>query len=164
MFAPAARTHYSPPMRISELLPMLQMAIGPVILISGVGLLLLSMTNRYARVIDRARQLADALRGSPEERSRQLSEQLRILSRRARIVRFSITLATVSVLLAALLIIVLFLTALLHLEVALLVVFLFTSCMASLIASLTAFILDFNISLAALDLEIASGGQPPLPS
>jgi len=143
---------------------MLQMAIGPVILISGVGLLLLSMTNRYARVIDRARQLADALRGSPEERSRQLSEQLRILSRRARIVRFSITLATVSVLLAALLIIVLFLTALLHLEVALLVVVLFTSCKASLIASLTAFILDFNISLAALDLEIASGGQPPLPS
>ena len=86
-------------MRISELLPILQMAIGPVILISGVGLLLLSMTNRYARVIDRARQLADALRDFPKAHNRQLSEQLRILSRRARLVRASITLATVSVLL-----------------------------------------------------------------
>jgi hypothetical protein len=31
-------------------------AIGPVILISGVGLLLLTMTNRLGRAIDRARQ------------------------------------------------------------------------------------------------------------
>jgi hypothetical protein len=31
---------------LAELIPILQIAIGPVILISGVGLLLLSMTNR----------------------------------------------------------------------------------------------------------------------
>ena len=36
---------------------MLQVAIGPVILISGVGLLLLTMTNRLGRAIDRARQM-----------------------------------------------------------------------------------------------------------
>ncbi|WP_345111750.1 DUF2721 domain-containing protein [Candidatus Villigracilis vicinus] len=42
---------------IQELIPVLQTAIGPVILISGVGLLLLSMTNRLSRVIDRARNL-----------------------------------------------------------------------------------------------------------
>ncbi|MGE4183167.1 MAG: DUF2721 domain-containing protein, partial [Limisphaerales bacterium] len=33
-------------MRINDLLPILQAAVGPVILISGVGLLILSMTNR----------------------------------------------------------------------------------------------------------------------
>ncbi len=33
-------------MHVTDLVPILQMAIGPVILISGVGLLLLSMTNR----------------------------------------------------------------------------------------------------------------------
>ena len=42
---------------LSELVPILQIAIGPAILISGVGLLLLSMTNRLGRVIDRALQL-----------------------------------------------------------------------------------------------------------
>ncbi|MFN9975717.1 MAG: DUF2721 domain-containing protein, partial [Phycisphaerae bacterium] len=31
---------------VPDLIPVLQVAIGPVILISGVGLLLLSMTNR----------------------------------------------------------------------------------------------------------------------
>ncbi len=33
-----------------DVLPLLQLAVGPVILISGVGLLLLSITNRYGRV------------------------------------------------------------------------------------------------------------------
>ena len=38
---------------VAQLIPVLQTAIGPMILISGVGLLLLSMTNRLGRVIDR---------------------------------------------------------------------------------------------------------------
>jgi len=37
------------PPTLTQLIPVLQVAIGPVILISGVGLLLLSMTNRYGR-------------------------------------------------------------------------------------------------------------------
>jgi hypothetical protein len=44
-------------MQLKDLFPDLQIAIAPVILISGVGLLLLSMTNRLGRTIDRARQL-----------------------------------------------------------------------------------------------------------
>jgi hypothetical protein len=43
---------------VSQLIPVLQTAIGPVILISGVGLLLLTMTNRLGRVIDRSRILS----------------------------------------------------------------------------------------------------------
>ena len=48
-------------MRFAELIPVLQMAVGPVILISGIGLILLSMTNRFGRVIDRAVQVHGAL-------------------------------------------------------------------------------------------------------
>jgi len=39
----------------SEIVPVLQTAISPVVLISGVGLLLLTMTNRLGRIVDRAR-------------------------------------------------------------------------------------------------------------
>jgi len=35
-----------PPLTVSELVPNLKTAIGPVILISGIGMLLLTMTNR----------------------------------------------------------------------------------------------------------------------
>ena len=137
---------------------MLQVAIGPVILISGVGLLLLTLTNRYGRTIDRARQLVRELRelaGADRER---LEGQIQILYRRARLIRLSITLAAVSVLLASVLIIVLFLTALLKLEVGLLISLLFIGSMLSLIGSLVAFIRDLHVSLMALKLELGYPG------
>jgi hypothetical protein len=143
-------------MKLNDLIPILQIAIGPVILISGVGLLLLSMTNRLGRVIDRSRLLADGLRKcDPAERAR-FTSQLKVLSRRARLVRMAIIVATFSILLAAILIIVLFLGALFQLEIGAIVVIIFVGCLASLIASLVAFIGDVNLSLSALKLEIAA--------
>jgi len=142
---------------LAELIPVLQVAIGPVILISGVGLLLLTMTNRYGRVIDRSRLLCrelDHLAGADRER---LRAQLGILMRRAELIRLAILLAGVSVLAAASLIIVLFVTALLRLEVAWLISLLFSGCMLALIGSLAAFILDVDRSLAALKLEVGRG-------
>ena len=142
-------------MHFQDLIPVLQVAVGPVILISGVGLLLLSMTNRFGRVIDRSRQLCESLRISPERHSARML-QLEILSRRARLIRAAIALAGASVLLAALLIITLFMAALLRLESAIVPVVLFITCLASLIGSLGFFIWDINVSLAALELEIKS--------
>ena len=139
---------------VRELIPVLQVAIGSVILISGVGLLLLALTNRYGRTIDRARQLKRELRelaGADRER---LEGQIEILYRRARLIRLSIPLAGVSMLLASVLIIVLFLTASWKLEVGLLISLLFIACMVALSGSLVAFIRDMNLSLGALRLEL----------
>jgi hypothetical protein len=143
-------------MRLIDLVPILQMAVGPMILISGVGLLLLSMTNRLGRVIDRSRLLAEALRkaADAQEHSR-FASQLEVLSRRARLVRLAIILAALSVLLAAVLISAVFLAALLRLEIGILVVVVFVGCMASLIGSVVVFIADINLSLSALSLEIS---------
>jgi hypothetical protein len=140
---------------VTQLIPVLQIAIGPVILISGVGLLLLSMTNRLGRAIDRSRILSQELRetqaGAHRER---IVAQIKILSRRADLIRQSITLASVSVLLAAVLIIALFFIALFGLNAAWVIVLIFIGCMISLIGSLIAFIKDINQSLEALKLEI----------
>jgi multidrug efflux pump subunit AcrB len=137
-----------------ELIPVLQVAIGPVILISGVGLLLLTLTNRFARAVDRSRQLAHEMRELGEPQGHQVARQIQILYRRARLIRLSITLAATSVLLACLLIIGLFLTALLQFEAGLAIIVLFISCLLSLIASLGAFMLDIHLSLMALRLEL----------
>ena len=139
---------------VKELIPVLQVAIGPVILISGVGLLLLTLTNRYGRTIDRSRQLVRELRELAGSDRQRLEGQIKILYRRARLIRLSITLSAVSVLLASVLIIVLFLTALWKLEVGLLISLLFIACMVSLSGSLMAFIRDINLSLGALKLEL----------
>lgn len=140
-------------MNFKELVPVLQMATGPVILISGVGLLLLSMTNRYGRVIDRARHLCAVLRSADEQERRSLISQLDVLTVRARLIRACITLASLSVLLASLLIIALFVIALMQLELAWVLVVLFVSCLATLIASLVYFLRDINLSLSALRFE-----------
>ena len=105
-----------PPTSLEQLIPELRDAIGPVILISGIGLLLLTMTNRLGRAIDRARQLKGELPNRTEQDRQQVLAQVAIIYRRARVVRLSITLAALSALLASALIIVLFVTALLHSE------------------------------------------------
>ncbi len=69
---------------LAQLIPILQTAIGPVILISGVGLLLLTMTNRLGRVIDRARSLARERTQVDESNQASIEAQLRILWVRAR--------------------------------------------------------------------------------
>ena len=139
---------------VSELIPVLQITIGPVVLISGIGLLILSMTNRLGRVIDRGRSLAREMPELPVELHKQVKLQLVILSQRARLLRSAITFATLSVLLAATLIIILFVTAVFHIENAWLILILFISSMGSLIVSLIAFLLDVNQSLIAFKLDI----------
>jgi hypothetical protein len=146
-------------MSLTDLIPTLQLAIGPVILISGIGLILLSMTNRYGRLLDRARRLTGDLNGSSEADHFRLIAQLRILSSRAVLARASITFAALSILLAAILIISLFLGALLQLEIAAIIVGIFILGMLSLIISLLLFLSDINLSLKALWLEIPPEGR-----
>lgn len=139
---------------LSEIIPVLQVAIGPVILISGVGLLLLTMTNRLGRAIDRARQLARELQQPNPATREPVLAQMKIIYRRAKVLRLTITLAGLSVLLAAMLIVTLFLTALLKWENGLGVSLIFIACMSSLVVSLITFIFDIHLSLVALKLEI----------
>ncbi len=151
--------HAMPSTPLHELIPVLQVAIGPVILISGVGLLLLTLTNRFARAVDRSRQLGRELREAADPDRQRLAEQVDILYRRARLIRLSITLAAISVLLASVLIIALFISALLNLQVGLVITLLFIFGMVSLILSLGAFLKDIHLSLVALNLEL--GYQNP---
>lgn len=141
-------------MRFSELTSILQAAVSPVILISGVGLLILSMTNRFGRVVDRSRLIGGALREAPPTERPRLQSQLEILFRRARLLRVAISGATLSVLVAAILVIALFLAAFLHVEVVLLSAILFIACLTMLIISLVAFLKDISLSLSALKLEL----------
>lgn len=139
---------------LHEIIPVLQVAIGPVILISGVGLLLLTMTNRLGRAIDRSRSLVRELREGREHGRQATLAQVAIIYRRARLIRLIIALASLSVLLAAMLIIVLFLTALMKWDYGYIISIIFIACLASLIVSLVVFIYDIHLSLVALKLEL----------
>jgi hypothetical protein len=68
----------------------LQQCIAPVILISGVGLLLSSINTRLGRTIDRLRSLAAEINQASSTSGSKKREELRILFRRGQILRFSI--------------------------------------------------------------------------
>lgn len=134
----------------AELIKVLQTAIGPVILISGVGFLLLTMMNRLSRIVDRARELNDDKEGDQAA----LKRQLDILWSRANTVRLAILLTTTSILSSALLIINLFLAAVVHVDLGWLIMTLFVTSMCFLIGALALFIRDVNRSLEALKIEL----------
>lgn len=156
----AATTLMNP---IQHIIPELRDAIGPVILISGVGLLLLTMTNRLGRAIDRARQLKNELAARNGHAREQTLAQVAVLYRRAGIIRLSIILAASSAALAAGLMVVLFLNGLLQTSLDLLIGVLFIACLGALLGSLVAFICDINLSLQALKLELEDLIQPAKP-
>ncbi|HEY3761400.1 MAG TPA: DUF2721 domain-containing protein [Verrucomicrobiae bacterium] len=139
------------PASLDQIIPELRDAVGPVILISGVGLLLLTMTNRLGRAIDRARQLKVE---SKHNEHGHAQEQIAIIYRRAKLIRLSIILAATSALLAALLIITVFVAAVLQWNSGIAVSVLFIGSMLSLSVSLVAFICDINLSLRALKLDL----------
>jgi Protein of unknown function (DUF2721) len=141
----------------SDLVTVLQTAIGPLVVVSGVGLLLLTMTNRLGRIVDRSRSLAHQSRTSTGDERTSAAAQLQILGQRAELMRWAIGLAAFCVLFAALLVISLFVTALFDVEVAWLIAGLFIVSMLCLIASLVMFIRDINKALHATSLEVGGG-------
>jgi hypothetical protein len=141
-------------LQTSQLVTVLQQAVGPVVVISGVGLLLLTMTNRLGRIVDRSRLLAYQARTSEGEAEEAAHIQLRILYQRARFVRWAILLAGICVLFIALVIITLFITALLKVQVVWLVAAFFIISMLCLVSSLVFFVRDIDKSLHATAVEV----------
>jgi hypothetical protein len=131
----------------------LQLAVSPVILISAYGLLLLSMTNRLGRAIDRARALA---REGPQAKQ----EQIAIIARRAVWIRLAIVFTSVALIAAALLVLVLFLSVHLTVDISAAVALLFIGSLLSLVIGLAYFLLDIFGSLQAMKAELlaASAG------
>ena len=141
-------------MLLHDLIPLIQLSVSPVIVISAVGLVLLSMTNRYGRVIDKARHLLDKASHAAPDGKAHVHSQIRIIYARCRSLRLAIFLASLSLLLMAMLMCLLFLFNLMHIELALLLVVLFIASMMCLSGSLLSFLVDINGSLHALTIEV----------
>jgi hypothetical protein len=144
-------------MLLNDLIGTLQLSIGPVILISGIGLILLSLTNRFGRIVDRTRQLSVEYRNTSETDQERILLELEILTERAKVIRGSNFLAVLSVLLVSFIIIGLFGSALYHFNMTYILIILFISSIISLILSLFLFIYDLDLSLKALWIELPKG-------
>lgn len=138
-----------------ELFKALSSAIAPVFLISGVSALLASMSTRYGRVIDRTRLvLREASQNSANIRPEDVDAELRVLYRRARLLRWTVMFAVSSIFSLAVVLFLIFSITMFGLTVPHLVPTVFSMSLVFLIVSLAMFIEDFAISLHALRREI----------
>lgn len=136
-----------------EVVSTLTFLVSPVVLISGVGLLLLSMTNRLGRVVDRTRSLSRDMRGANEDVRARVQRQMQMLYRRAHLLRLAIFAATMSILIVAVMILTM-LTSYLVPFLSAVIIPLFALCMISLVISLLLFLVDLTVSLNALAIEM----------
>ena len=138
----------------SHFLPLIQLAVTPVILISGVGALMLTLTNRMGRIVDRTRTLAGQVRGAAAGEREHFETQLEIMWRRAKLVRRAVRSAGLSMLLSCLLVMVIFVDASIQREFGAEIVVFFVASIVALIAALLSFLRDIVVSLRALRLEV----------
>jgi hypothetical protein len=132
----------------------IQLSISPVILISGLGGLMITLTNRMARIVDRSRVLSGQVRGAAPEDRKHIESQLKIMWGRANLMRWSVTCAGASMLVACLLVGVVFLGALVGSSLAPALISLFALSILFLITSLILFLRDLFVSLVALGIEV----------
>lgn len=136
-----------------EFIQFLQACITPVALISGVGLLLLTITNRLGRTIDRTRQLVGELH-KEEVKNRDVKEtEIKILYKRSRYLRNSIATMLIGVISSSLIIPNLFFMSLLDLDLRVIGYPLFVVSILSILVSCLYFFIDVRLSLHALKLE-----------
>jgi hypothetical protein len=131
---------------------------APTVMISGVGLLLLSMTNRLGRPLDRIRLLITELRSAPEGQREVIAKEIRVLYRRAGLLQAAIVLATISITLAAMIIVALFLGGAMGFMLDGWVEFLFSGSLVALVASLVIFIVDIRLGLHSIKIELERWG------
>lgn len=92
--------------QLSDIGHVIQLAIAPVFLLTGVATKLTVLTNRLARIIDRTRVLEDGLKVSPNAES---ASELETLYQRSHLINYAITSSTACGLLICVVIAMLFL-------------------------------------------------------
>jgi hypothetical protein len=147
----------TPESPISAIAHVIQLAIAPVFLISGVATLLSVLANRLGRIVDRARVL-DSQLDLPDEARRALAlEEFTGLSMRARLANIAITFCTLCAMLTCVTIATLFIGTFTTINLSRVITGLFIAAMFSLFLALVSFLGEVIIATRAL--RISSG--PP---
>ena len=132
---------------IATIASVIELAVAPVFLLAGISGLLVVLTNRLGRTIDRSRSLqATESEFMPDPHRKTVEREMSSLLRRVRLSHAAIGLSTFSAILVCLVIVALFLGSLLGLNVALIVASLFIVCMLILSLAFAAFLLEVLIS------------------
>ena len=133
---------------VSTVAQVIQLSVAPVFLFSGVGTMLVVLTNRLARIVDRTRTL-EGRPNQPAEDAAFLLE-LDTLHRRAYLIDWAVSLSTLAALLICCVVGVLFVGSFLSAAVTRPVAVCFVAAMAALIGALVFFLREILLATSGL--------------
>lgn len=132
----------------------IQLSVAPVFLLSGIGAMLSVLGTRVGRIIDRSRLIEGELTGADEHLHAEFHCELDLLSRRARLANWAISLCTTCALLVCTVIVALFVGAFLDYDTSTVIALLFIAAMAALIAGLVCFLQEIYLATANLRIGL----------
>jgi CBS domain containing-hemolysin-like protein len=144
----------------TDIAHLIQVALTPIFLISAIGVTLNVLTNRLARIVDRARAMENELcRPDYKAGGRDLHAALGVLERRARYINAAITLITLSALFIALVVVMLFVNAFLRWDLSVFIASMFILSMLALAGALSAFLIEVRIATKTLRIGIEAASR-----
>jgi Na+/melibiose symporter-like transporter len=145
---------------ITTVAHVIQLAVAPVFLLTGVGAILAVLINRLARVVDRFRVLERMLPAAGNDERAVLDTEMAILSRRARLIHWAISLCTVCALLICIVIATLFVGSVLGADLSGTIAVLFITAMLALIAGLLCFLREITLATGGIHVVGRQAGAP----
>ena len=148
----------TPTININDVNQAIQLALGPVFLLTGIAGMLNVMAGRLARIIDRGRQLTERSpvdAGSPSEEAQ---AELHGLERRRHLASAAITACTFSALLVCMVIATLFVEAMLDAPLKWLVGVLFTAATLALVVGLAFFLREVHLATQTIRIPTPDRG------
>lgn len=138
---------------VSTIAHLIQLSIGPVFLLAGIGAILNVLANRLARVVDRVRRLESEFLGSSEVSQRLARSELKRLGLRMKLVNWAITLCTASALTVCLVVATLFIGGIGDISFGRIIAALFVLTMALLVVGLVLFLLEVRLASRTLQVR-----------
>lgn len=139
----------------ADIAHLIQIALTPIFLISAIGVILNVLTNRLARIVDRARTMEKELcRPDYRPDGRDLHGALGILKRRAAYINWAITCITLSALFIALVVVMLFVNAFVRWELSAFIACMFILSMMALATALLSFLIEVRVATNTLRIGI----------
>lgn len=145
------------PATIGDIAHVIQLAVAPVFLLTGVGTLLAVLSGRLGRAVDRSRVLEGRLAELAGEALALARDERLLISRRIRLIYAAIVLDVACALLICILIAVAFIDAFWAANLAKLMGALFVLAMLALIASLGAFLREIFLAVSSARVAVDRG-------
>ena len=139
---------------VANVAHVIQLAVAPVFLLTGIGAMLGVIANRLGRVVDRARVIEQALPDMADPERALVEQELATLARRGSRISWATSLCVASAIFISMVVAALFIGAFLSMDVSLVVVGLFIFAMLALIGGLITFLSE--VHLATMTLRIGA--------